>query len=214
MESNLTHVPSGTLQPSGTDATQPVVWDAASVRMSFFTAPITNKWPSGEPLSLFAVYCLIRQGRYMDVTRRLRLIADHDEQRRFKGLYLDYFTPSGVFSYCNDQSLLRHSQVLCMDLDDLGGRVEELFLLLQDDPYFDTLLLFRSPTGRGLKWLVHIDLARCDHRTWFAAVRNYLMAAYHLTERQVDPQCANPSRACYLCHDEEAYLKTELIEIF
>jgi len=92
--------------------------------------------------------------------------------------------------------------------------VEELFQLLVDEPLFDTLLLFRSPSGQGLKWFVHIDLTRCDHRTWFMALRNYLMATYHLSEKQVDGACANVSRACYLPHDPEAFLRTDLIEHF
>ena len=101
-----------------------------------------------------------------------------------------------------------------MDLDYLGERVEELFQKLVDEKTFKTLLLFRSPSGKGLKWFIHIDLSRCDHRTWFTAVRRYLMMTYNLTEKQVDPLCSNPSRACYLGHDPEAYLMTELIEFF
>ena len=118
----------------------------------------------------------------MDVTDRLRAISDKDQARSFKGLNLDYVTPSGVFRYCNDQSIISHSEVLCMDLDDLGSRTEELFAALLADPMFETLLLFRSPSGNGLKWFIHIDLERCDHRTWFRAVRNYLMTTYRLSD--------------------------------
>ena len=96
----------------------------------------------------------------------------------------------------------------------LGQRVEELFERLIDDPMFETLLLFRSPRGFGLKWFVHIDLTRCDHRTWYTAIRNYLMHTYNLDDKQVDKTCGNPSRACYLCHDPLAYIKPDLIEFF
>ena len=152
--------------------------------------------------------------RYFPETRDLRLIADDDEARSYKGQHFDYVTPSGVFTYCSDTSLVKHSGVLCMDLDHLDGRVEELFRLLVHEPMFDTLLLFRSPRGTGLKWFIHIDLSRCDHRTWFTAVRNYLMHTYHLTDKQVDKMCGNPSRACFLCHDAGAYLKPDLYEYF
>lgn len=189
-------------------------WDAAKVRMSFFRKPITNKWPTGEPWSLFRVYEYVRGRMALPETEALRALTDEKEQRAYKGRQFDYVTPSGVFSYCNDQSLVSHSEVLCLDLDELGKRLEEMFERLIDDPYFETLLLFRSPRGRGLKWFIHIDLSRCDHRTWFTAVRNYLMATYGLTEKQVDAQCINPSRPCYLCHDEQAYLRTDLIEYF
>ena len=189
-------------------------WNPAEVRMSFFSKPITNKRPCGQPLSLFQVYRYIITRRYMPETEQLRAITDEDKAREFKGQHLDYVTPSGIFSYCSDNSLVKHSGVLCMDLDHLGDRVEELFQLLLHEPMFQTLLLFRSPRGCGLKWFIPIDLSRCDHRTWFTAVRNYLMHTYHLDDKQVDKACGNPSRACYLCHDPEAYLMTPLIEYF
>jgi len=192
----------------------PHAWSAAEARMSFFRKPITNKFPEQKAVSLFQVYDYVRNGWARLETSELRGIADHDEARNYKGTHFDYVTPSGTFSYCSDQSMIRHSGMICMDLDHLGDRVEELFQLLVDEPLFDTLLLFRSPSGQGLKWFVHIDLTRCDHRTWFMALRNYLMATYHLSEKQVDGACANVSRACYLSHDPEAFLRTDLIEHF
>ncbi len=189
-------------------------WNPADVRMSFFRKPITNKWPTGKPVSLFQVYYYVRSREAMAATEELRKIANHEEARQYKGANFDYVTPSGVFTYCSDSSLVKHSGVLCMDLDYLGNRVEELFQKLVDEKTFKTLLLFRSPSGQGLKWFVHIDLARCDHRTWFTAVRHYMLMTYNLEDKQVDPLCANPSRACYLGYDPEAYLLTELIEFF
>ena len=189
-------------------------WNPAEVRMSFFSKPITNKQPTGQPLSLFQVYRYIITRRYMPETEQLRAITDEDKAREYKGQHLDYVTPSGVFSYCSDHSLVKHSGILCMDLDHLDNRVEELFQLLIHEPMFQTLLLFRSPRGFGLKWFIPIDLSRCDHRTWFTAVRNYLMHTYHLDDKQVDKACGNPSRACYLCYDPKAYLMTPLIEYF
>jgi hypothetical protein len=40
------------------------------------------------------------------------------------------------------------------------------------------------------------------------------MMTYNLTDKQVDPLCSNPSRACFLGYDPQAYLMTELIEFF
>lgn len=193
---------------------QPQGWNPAEVRMSFFRKPITNKWPASKPVSLFWVYEYVRGRWAMPETEELRKLTGEDVQRSYKGQHFDYITPSGVFAYCSDQSLMKHSQVLCVDLDDLGDRTEEMFQNLLHDAAFETLLLFRSPRGAGLKWFIHIDLARCDHRTWFTAVRNYLMATYQLSEKQVDKICGNPSRACYLSHDPEAYLMDDLIEHF
>lgn len=180
--------------------------------MSFFRKPVMNKYPEAV-VSLFWVYQYVRSKEAMPETEALRVLVGEEEQRRFKGLNFDYVTPSGTFSYCNDASLTEHSTVICMDLDALDD-VEGVREKLLADPVFETLLLFRSPRGRGLKWFVEIDLARCDHKTWFAAIRNYLMMTYQLTDKQVDKTCSPVSKACYLSYDPDAYLKPELIEFF
>ena len=180
--------------------------------MSFFRKPITNKRPM-KTVSLFEVFCMVHERHAIVETERLRSIADHEEARRYKGQSFDYVTPCGVFSYCSDASLVRHSGLMCMDLDHLTD-VEATKQRLIDDPMFETLLLFRSPSGDGLKWFVAIDLSKCDHKTWFTAIRNYLMACHGLTEKQVDASCQNVSRACFLCYDPDAYLKAELYEHF
>ena len=195
-----------------TQATASEGWNAKEARMSFFRKPITNKKPL-KTVSLFEVFCMVHERHAIVETERLRTINDHDEARRYKGVSFDYVTPSGVFSYCSDASLLKHSGIICMDLDGLDN-VEAIKQQLIDDPMFETLLLFRSPSGNGLKWFVPIDLSKCDHKTWFTAIRNYLMARYGLTEKQVDSSCQNVSRACFLCYDPDAYLKTELYEHF
>ena len=219
--------------------------------MSFFTKPITNKWPKGT-VSPFWVYQYLRSPEAKPETLDLRAIGkvlwgQHDEatqlavkeqQRKYKGRNLDYVTPSGVFSYCNDESLVSHSMLLCMDLDDLSpicevnpvfydflpecynacttetDAVEVLKWQLINDKHFNTVMAFRSPRGNGLKWWIEIDLGKCDHRTWFQAARNYLMARHGLSDHQVDKSCGNPSRGCFLSHDPLVYLRTDLIEDF
>ena len=219
--------------------------------MSFFTKPITNKWPKGT-VSPFWVYQYLRSPEARPETLDLRAIgkvlwgqydeatqlAVKEQQRKYKGRNLDYVTPSGVFSYCNDESLVSHSMLLCLDLDDISpicevnpvfydflpecynacttetDAVEVLKWQLINDKHFNTVMVFRSPRGNGLKWWIEIDLGKCDHRTWFQAVRNYLMARHGLSDHQVDKSCGNPSRGCFLSHDPLVYLRTDLIEDF
>ena len=178
---------------------------------SFFLRPISNKYPYRE-MSLFQVYQYLRGNSARTTTEELRKLTDKNERRAYKSSHFDYVTFSGVFSYCNDASLVSHSRLLCIDLDDLGDRVEELFRTLMDHPM--TLLLFHSPGGCGLKWVIEIDLAKCDHKTWFTAIRNYLMMTFRLSDSQVDKSCSNVSRGCFLGYDPDAYLRTDLIEYF
>ena len=220
--------------------------------MSAFDAPISNKMPAGV-VTTFWVYQYVKSNMAKPETEELRAIAKQlgtntiadvdkmvkDRQRDYKGSRLKYVTPSGTFGYCNDASLINHSRLLCMDLDDIcpinevnpvfynflpecynmatqeTDAVEALKQRLIDDQRFNTVLAFRSPRGNGLKWWIEIDPERCDHRVWFQGLRNFLMSPeYGLTDEQVDKHCGNPSRACYLSHDPLVYLRTDLIEDF
>ena len=176
--------------------------------MSYFMPPITNKVPSAT-MTLDEVAARIRSEELAPQTEHLRGITDKAEARGYKGWNLPYVTPSGVFSYCSDDCLVKHSSVLCIDLDGVED-VDGLKRLLIADRHFQTLMAFRSPSGNGVKWFIVIDLSLCDHRTWFHAVRNYLLETYQfLTPKMVDVQCQNPSRACFLCYDPCVYVNLD-----
>lgn len=185
--------------------------DCRKIELSYFNAPITNKVPS-RTVTLAEVAQIIRSSQLGLQTQKLRTIRQKAEARLYKGLNLPYVTPSGVFSYCSDASLVSHSGLLCIDLDGVED-VEGLKQRLTADGHFFTPLAFRSPSGNGLKWFIVIDLSVCDHKTWFHAVRNYLLANYdELTDKQVDRQCQNVSRACFLCYDPLVYVNTDVNE--
>ena len=179
--------------------------------MSFFCAPITNKVPL-RTVTLIEVAKMVKSLWLEPQTTALRKITSEAEAREFKGKNLPYVTPAGVFSYCNDQSLVKHSGVLCMDLDHIDD-VDGLKHRLIKDSLFETLMAFRSPSGDGLKWFIKIDLTRCDHRQWFDAVRNYLMSMYGLSDKQADPSVRNESRACFLCYDPQVYVNPALLTV-
>ena len=69
------------------------------------------------------------------------------------------------FTRRRDDALLAHSGLICLDFDHIdqwhdGGRLSGVYGLryaLMHDASVDTALLFRSPGGDGLKWVVPID---------------------------------------------------------
>lgn len=65
------------------------------------------------------------------------------------------------------------------------------------------MLLFRSPSGDGLKWVVEIDISRYSHLQWFRMIEKYLKEAYNL---EVDASGKNVSRACFLPYDPDCYI--------
>jgi len=181
--------------------TGPPLGDSGGCLFSFFKAPIKNTKPH-KAVSLLDVYNYI-VGKYAkEQTQKLRAISDVGQARQYKAANFDYCTFSGVFTTRNDKALTKHSGLLCVDFDHLNS-VSTLFNRLLQDDYFDTQLLFRSPSGDGLKWIISIDTAAVSHGDYFAAVANYILQTYGVA---VDKSGRDISRACFLPHDPQAYI--------
>ncbi len=171
---------------------------------SFFKAPVTNKYPS-LVMTLKDVFCYITGMDAREQTLALRKIQDKKKARDFKARNFGYATFAGVFSYDSDDRLVKPSGLMCLDFDHIDvSRVKQILL---NDPSIDVQLLFTSPSGDGVKAVVSIDLKKCDYRTWFRGIRNYLLVRHHL---EADPSGINVSRACFLPHDMKVYVNPDI----
>jgi hypothetical protein len=132
----------------------------------------------------------------------LKAIEDKVAAKIYKKNHFDYVTFSGTFSTRKDSNLIEHSSLITIDLDDLDNPQAIKKLLLEDE-FLETALLFFSPSGNGIKWIVEIDLTKYSHATYFDAISNYLMTAYRL---KVDPSGKDVSRACFIPHDKECFI--------
>jgi len=168
---------------------------------SFFKAPISNTKPH-KAVSLLQIYNAIKGDYYKERTQKLQAISDVQQARKFKAANFDYCTFSGTFTARSDKALIKHSGLLCIDFDNLQS-VEKLRFQLLKDEYFDMQLLFRSPSGNGLKWIISIDTNQTTHGNYFAAVANYILQTYGV---EVDKSGRDISRACFLPHDSEAFI--------
>lgn len=168
---------------------------------SFYKAPIRNVYPF-KTLKMHEIHTLIKSDKYKGVTTRLRAIQDPKEKRTYKANNFDYVTFSGEFDRRNDNNLLKHSSLITIDFDHLPNLNEVKKQLLEDE-YFETELLFTSPSGDGLKWVIKIDLSQATHQEFFKAVSNYLQQKYKL---EVDQSGKDISRACFLSYDPTAFL--------
>lgn len=177
--------------------------------ISYFNPPIQNTKPVGK-VSMTELYQLIIGDTLKDITLEVRTVSNPDLVRDLKEGSLPHITPSGIFYTRCDDGMKYHSEILCMDIDDIDSEEEfsEIKQRLIDDKNFTTLLLFRSPSGCGMKWFISIDLNKCGHRKWFEGVRNYLYQTYSII---ADEKCVNTSRSCFLCHDPEAYACEDII---
>jgi hypothetical protein len=168
---------------------------------SFFKAPISNTKPH-KAVSLLQIYNAIKGNYYQKRTQKLRAISDVAQARKFKAANFDYCTFSGIFESRNDKALIKHSGLLCVDFDHLQN-LNDLKSHLLADEYFDTQLLFRSPSGDGLKWIIFVDTTTTTHGDYFVAVANYILQTYGV---EVDKSGRDISRACFLPHDLQAFI--------
>ena len=194
-------------------------------RISFYAAPVTNKSVKCQT-SVLDVYnylthrslspsiaSLASNGARLsgsasgieEATATLRSLTDAKQRRDYKAAHFSYALPSGLFGdERTDQSLIRHSSILCLDFDHLTPECcARLRQQLIDDPYLEPELMFTSPSGDGLKAWVEIDIDVATHREWFTGIRNYLRHTY---EAELDSSGINPSRACFLPFDPNAYI--------
>jgi hypothetical protein len=168
---------------------------------SFFKTPVRNVFPS-QTLRLNKIYDLIVGTSYKAITEELREIEDIKERRKFKANNFDYVTFSGVFERRNDKYLEKHSNLIAIDFDHLENLDKSREQLLNDQ-YFDTEMLFVSPSGDGIKWIIRIELEKATQAEYFKAISNYIKQTYNI---DVDASGKDVSRACFLPHDANALL--------
>ena len=158
---------------------------------SFFKAPVTNKTPH-KSITLLDAWNYVA-GHYAQAeTEKLRSIEDKDAERKVQGGHFAYCTFSGVFSERANDKLVEHSGYLCLDFDHVKD-IDALKRMLLDDPYFETELMFRSPSGDGLKWIVKINVALMPHPDYFRSV-SYLDS--DLRHRAINQARTCPERFC------------------
>lgn len=170
-------------------------------QFSFFRKPIQNT----EPLRAVGIVDIYRYivGHYAEPqTTALRKLRHGEEARHDKATHFDYCTFSGLFRKRRAEDLLMHSGLMCIDfdhVDDIVGLKQRLIA----DEYFDTELMFVSPSGDGLKWIVAVDLQGMEHSRFFRAVANYLA---HADYPKVDMSGSDVARSCFLPHDHDAFI--------
>lgn len=171
-------------------------------KFSFYKAPVTNVNPYRE-ITLEDVYQVLT-GHYLKYkTQILRRISDKGKNREFKSKSFSFVTFSGTFAQRKEEALKKHSGFLVLDFDHIETP-SKLKLQLLKDKYFETDLIFTSPNGNGLKWVVSIEVSsEYGHGQNFDAINRYIQHTYQI---EVDKSGRDVSRVCFLCYDPEAFL--------
>ncbi|MBR2297289.1 MAG: virulence protein E [Bacteroidales bacterium] len=171
-------------------------------KFSFFKAPIKNI-KSHKSITIRDAYNYIVGPYAKERTEKLRsILADKSRARLYKAANFDYVTFCGEFDVRSNNSVKKVSGLLCIDFDHIE-EPEVLFTKLLNDEYFNTVLLFRSPSGDGLKWVIEIPPQELPHPFFFKAVENYIFKTYGVN---IDGTGKDISRACFLCYDPNAFI--------
>ena len=175
--------------------------DPKTGKFSYFKAPITNLIPT-RTITLQDVHRAITGDFLKDATLKLRQCAPgSDDYRKAKATLLPYVTFAGTFTRRDNKSLEKLSGLMCLDFDHLNNLPAKRRKLIQDQQ-ITPLLLFISPGGDGLKLVIANPHNSGDYGKDYKAVQEYFWRTYALKADNTQ----DPSRACFLCHDPEAYL--------
>lgn len=167
---------------------------------SYFKAPITNTLPE-KNISLTDVYDLVIGNELAAITGKIRK-GEADKTKTLPSV-----TPSGAFSTRKDANLIEYSGIICIDFDHIDTGIKDT---LAGDSFLNPSLVFVSPGGNGLKVFITIDNGTPEnHLSYFQALRKYFTETYQLS---IDEACKNVSRACFLCHDPEAFFSDGSID--
>lgn len=187
--------------------------------ISFFRSPVRNPHPECQ-MNTSQVYSYITNPMMAEpMTSELRRISDHDTRRHYKSTMFDYATFSGQFTYRSSSNFVQHTGLFCFDFDhiELQMQYDLLRTLLIDDPLLRTILLFRSPSGDGMKWVVEspvyepLGLSMNNYVRKADVVKNHKdiysnLAKYIELTYKVKPDATSDvSRACYLPYDPDCF---------
>ncbi len=177
---------------------------------SLFREPISNKVPL-KTINIEDLHKITTSHKNLStLTAQVSKIEDKAERNKVKSKSLPYVTPSGIFGTRDKDNIESHSGYLCVDLDNLSPeQMQEVKNNLLKDVNIQTCLLFMSPSRNGYKWFIKIPNDKSTHLDYFNAVENYLHKTYNY---QIDENCKDVSRACFLSYDEDAYLNPEQVK--
>lgn len=180
--------------------------DIKNAEMQFYKAPAMTT-VSNQTVNILQLFELIHGDKYKNTTDTLRSISDDKERKEYKVTHFDFVTPSCTSPKRCTVAVTKHSNILAIDIDDYAGDIDLLKSDLVRDTQLFTIMAFKSPSGKGLKWLVLIDPSQASHHDWFIAIEEYMKEKYHV---EIDTHCKDICRSCFLPHDEYAYINDKL----
>lgn len=141
----------------------------------------------------------IKSGASKNLIKEIRDSDTQQDQYELK-LKLPAICFSGKFNKRNDDSLISHSGLICLDFDKYRKKTD----MYDDREVFCkskyVFSVFVSPSGNGLKVLVKIPADASKHKNYFNALGKFFNNSHF------DTTSKNISRVCYESHDPSIYI--------
>lgn len=166
---------------------------------SAYKSPISNIIPKKE-FTLNEINKLVTSNKYKAVTETLRISTDKAIRSKLKATTLDYVTFSGTFNKRSTNGLKQHSNLFCIDVDDIDNiEIVKENIIKVLPPVF----MFTSPSGNGIKVVYKIEIGNdTPHVKYYEAFNSFFKKELNI---DIDDKCKDIPRACFLCYDKDAY---------
>lgn len=144
--------------------------------------------------------------------RQIMTTATEQELRDYKLTEFDAVAGAGTFSYGNAKGLIKRSQFIVLDIDDLNSTEEarEIQQTLIADKNVETALCFVSPKGLGCKWWAVLPewCHGLPFAEQYAALSRYIGFEYGIL---ADSTGSNVNRLCFLPYDPFCYINPKYL---
>jgi len=143
------------------------------------------------------------QTENQEITQNLRNERDDAVRRSMKVNQLHYFIPSGIYEKRNKGSLIKYSNIICLDIDHVDSPEHYKKVLGEKCEYF--IFCFVSPSGNGLKIFYLGNGKPKNHDVMYEAYADYLEDLFGKKDL-VDRQPKDLARACFLAYDPDLFI--------
>lgn len=164
-----------------------------------------NIWSTTEPMFINVVEVLkrIKDGNSKELINKIRDCDNKDERDNYKKR-LPSICFSGRFSERNSESLLEHSGLICLDIDELKeSDIPKIRESIEIDS--STMACFISPSGKGLKVIVKINDSIVYHKGQFLSLEQHFNEILKPFGAEIDKSGKDVNRVCYESYDQDTY---------
>tara|TARA_R110002020_G_C16297059_1_gene772871 strand:- start:1 stop:2427 length:2427 start_codon:yes stop_codon:yes gene_type:complete len=141
----------------------------------------------------------IKNGASKELIKKIRTETNKTKRNELKQS-LPSICFSGKFTKRSDVSLIKYSQLICLDLDGYSKNED----LKNDKSKYSknkyVYSVFISPSGKGLKVLIKVPDQPDNHVGYFLALEKHFKSDYF------DKTSKNISRVCYESYDDKIYI--------